>query len=114
RRRGETRLDQIRLLACKVCREQSSRGSNFLDRSRVIEAMAAAAPPDLQLPIQLSEIDDLVEVEGDSQNGGGSFVLDKDENDNVLIKFIPGEDSERERVTPAPGEIGSPSIIGSY
>lgn len=119
RRRGETRLDQIRLLACKVCQEHSSSsGGNgqphFLERSLVLKAMSVAAPPGL-IPIDKRELDDLVEVEGDSQNGGGSFVVDRDQNGNTLIKFEPGNgDQGRDKQVPVPGEIGSPSIIGSF
>jgi len=79
--------------------------------------MSAAAPTGL-LPIDQREIDDLVEVEGDSQNGGGSFVIDRDQNGNTLIKFEPGDgDAGRGgKLIPMipPGEIGSPSIIGSF
>ena len=77
--------------------------------------MSAAAPPELQPPIHQKEIDELVEVEGDSQNGGGSFVLDRDQNGNTLIKFVPGDvDGRRNKSAAVPGEIGSPSIIGLF
>lgn len=75
--------------------------------------MSAAAPPGL-LPINQQEIDELVEVEGDAQNGGGSFVIDRDQIGNTLIKFELGGDQGRIKQLPVPGEIGSPSIIGSF
>ncbi|KAF8444219.1 hypothetical protein BGX38DRAFT_1198635 [Terfezia claveryi] len=121
RRRGETRLDQVRLLACKVCQEHStSSGGNgqpqFLERGLVLKGMSDSAPPGI-LPIDQREIDDLVEVEGDSQNGGGSFVIDRDQNGNTLIKFEPGDGGAGgvgKQIPIPPGEIGSPSIIGSF
>ncbi|KAF8460357.1 salt tolerance down-regulator-domain-containing protein [Kalaharituber pfeilii] len=115
RRRGETRLDQIRLLACKVCQEHSGPNNSFLEQGMVLKAMTAAAPPELQLPILQREIDDLVEVEGDAQNGGGSFIIDRDQHGNTLIKFEPSDlDADRDKVAMIPGEIGSPSTIGSF
>lgn len=99
-----------------MCQEHSSTAGQpqFLDREMVLKAMSAAALPEL-LPIQQREIDDLVEVEGDTQNGSGSFVVDQEQNGNILIKFEPGdgEDPGRDKHVLVPGEIGSPSIIGS-
>jgi len=109
-------------MACKVCQEHStSSGDNsqpqFLERSQVLKGMFDAAPPGI-LPIDQREIDDLVEVEGDSQNGGGSFVIDRDQNGNTLIKFEPGDGNAggvgKQIPMIPPGEIGSPSIIGSF
>lgn len=99
-----------------MCQEHSSASGQpqFLDREMVLKAMSAAALPEL-LPIQQREIDDLVEVEGDAQNGGGSFVVDQEQNGNILIKFEPGDGDGpgRDKHVLVPGEIGSPSIIGS-
>ena len=77
--------------------------------------MTIAAPREIQLPISQREVDDLVEVEGDIQNGGGVFVLDRDSQGHTLIKFEPGDTATMGgKPNPAPGEIGSPSIIGSF
>lgn len=79
----------------------------------VLKAMTTSAGPEV-LPIQQKELDEIFEVEGDSQNGGGTFVIDRDQHGNTLIKFEPGDPKAFNPAPIAPGEIGSPSMMNAH
>lgn len=64
-------------------------------------------------PIQLGEMLDICDTEGNAQNGGGSFTVRTEGSRGTLVKFeADASISVNGRAVAAPGEIGSP-LVGS-
>lgn len=61
-------------------------------------------------PITLNEMMDICDTEGNSQNGGGSFLVKEDGSGGRYVKFEPDSASpmSSHRGSFVPGDIGSP------
>lgn len=72
---------------------------------RQVEQLRPSSEPS----ISLSEMLDICDTEGSPQNGGGSFSIKEDDN-NQYVKFEPDTNSAvpSHRSSIAPGDIGSP------
>ena len=62
--------------------------------------------------VQMRELLDICETEGNAQNGGGAFSIQDDPPRGLFVKFTPDGASGNHRAPGGPGEIGSP-IVGS-
>jgi hypothetical protein len=80
--------------------------------STLQRAVLAVASPELRFAID--ELTHTLDVEGDSQNGGGSFEQ-RHENGRVLVYYSPDEfaDLHHHHGPIRAGEIGSPSTTGA-
>ena len=65
--------------------------------------------PGHEPPVHMLEMLDICDTEGNSQNGGGSFVTRADDQVGLLIRFDPGHNASISGR--GAGDIGSP-IIG--
>lgn len=123
-RRRAGKLDQIRVLAAHKCRELGGENNNFIEVSTLQRAVEQAAPPDL--PVTMKALSDMLNVEGDSVNGGGNFFITHDTNGRTLVRYeeederstdgigsgmyqAPGAPIGPSNHPPHPGEIGSPA-----
>ncbi|KAF8245285.1 hypothetical protein K440DRAFT_646440 [Wilcoxina mikolae CBS 423.85] len=106
-RRRTTRVDTIRLLACQKFRELSGPSNQPVEISTLQRAIQQTAPPELQF--KLEELPYTLDVEGDPQNGGGSFEQ-RAENGRILVYYSSNQNSHGPIRA---GEIGSPSTTGA-
>jgi len=62
-----------------------------------------------EAPVELAELSLILETEGDSHNGGGTFLLKREAGERKLVKWEPGTPAPLMRGTSLSlGEIGSP------
>lgn len=80
----------------------------FHDVSLVLRQVEQLRPQN-EPSISLKEMLDICDTEGNTQNGGGSFLTKKDET-GVFVKFELDDNSavSGHRGSIVPGEIGSP------
>lgn len=101
----------IRQLVCQACHKlsvnpspNSRNGFHSVDAVlRQVELLKSGH----EGSIFLRELLDICDTEGNSQNGGGSFIVEKHEPNGLYIKFEPGHDRSV-GARGAAGEIGSP------
>ncbi|KAI5800908.1 hypothetical protein FPQ18DRAFT_365510 [Pyronema domesticum] len=105
-RRRTTKVDNIRLIACKKWGELSGPHGAPVELLSLQRSVAQDAPPELQF--RPEELGSTLDIEGDAQNGGGSFEQ-KYDNGRILVYFSPSQMTRQLR----PGEIGSPSTSGA-
>ncbi|KAG0635499.1 hypothetical protein HOY80DRAFT_927063 [Tuber brumale] len=120
-RRRINRVDHIRALACKKCRELGGENNNFVEVSTLLRAMEQVSHPDMQ--ILMKDLAEILDIEGDELNGGGILAVTHDTDGRTLVRFEGGEllgvDGAPLHQAPGapassgfhgvPGEIGSPS-----
>ncbi|PWW74683.1 hypothetical protein C7212DRAFT_298474 [Tuber magnatum] len=120
-RRRINRVDHIRALACKKCRELGGENNNFVEVSTLLRAMEQVSHPDMQ--ILMKDLAEILDIEGDELNGGGILAVTHDTDGRTLVRFEGGEllsDGTPLHQAPGapassgfhgtPGEIGSPSV----
>jgi hypothetical protein len=92
----------------------SKSAPGFHQASRLLQQVEQLKPPN-EPSIQLNEMLDICDTEGNPQNGGGSFIVKEDDNQNRYVKFEPDSNSPMasHRVGLAPGDIGSPVPVSS-
>lgn len=67
--------------------------------------------PGHEAPIQMMEMLDICDTEGNTQNGGGSFFkVPEDQGHSVMIRFDPARNTSMSGR--GAGEIGSPIVGG--
>ncbi|GES58388.1 stress response protein nst1 [Aspergillus terreus] len=103
----------IRLLVIQACKQldtmsSSKAGSGYHDVKVVLQQVEQLRPSN-EPSIPLKEMLDICDTEGNTQNGGGSFSIKKDES-GEFVKFEPDNNSAASghRGSIVPGEIGSP------
>ncbi|KAL2796890.1 salt tolerance down-regulator-domain-containing protein [Aspergillus keveii] len=103
----------IRLLVIQACKQlntmsPSKTADGYHDVNVVLRQVEQLQPSN-EAPIALKEMLDICDTEGNAQNGGGSFSIQKNEK-GEFVKFEPGTNSAAsgKRGSIAPGEIGSP------
>ena len=62
-------------------------------------------------PVHMLEMLEMVETEGNNQNGGGSFMTQGPDGMSQLIRFDPGRNTSMSGR--GVGDIGSPIVGGS-
>jgi len=112
-RSANARPVTVRLLATKACKTLSALGSNkdtgFVDITDLLRQVNSLRQPH-EAPIDIAELSPILETEGDSHNGGGTFRLKRDAADKRQVKW------EADALTAGSvrggsmglGEIGSP------
>ena len=107
----------IRLLVTQACKQLTANNltksdNGFHNVDAVLRQVEQLKPAN-EGPIQLKEMLDICDTEGNAQNGGGSFTVRAEGSRGTFVKF------EADDIVPmngrggaAPGEIGSP-IVGS-
>jgi hypothetical protein len=100
------------MLACQQFQELSGPSRQPVEISTLQRAVLAVASPELRFAID--ELTHTLDVEGDSQNGGGSFEQ-RHENGRILVYYSPDEfaDLHHHHGPIRAGEIGSPSTTGA-
>ncbi len=101
----------IRLMICQACKQltgSNKHGNGFHDVNVVLRQIDQIRPTN-EAPVQMREILEICETEGDSQNGGGYFIIKNEGPNRMAVKhelntnIPPGG-----RGGMPPGEIGSP------
>ncbi|KAI9844766.1 MAG: Stress response protein nst1 [Sclerophora amabilis] len=102
-----------RLLVCQACKQLTASnpnsGNGFHDINTVhrqVDQLRSQNEP----PIQMREMLDICDTEGDSHNGGGFFTIRNDGPGRTLVRHELGGGNRATsgRGATAPGEIGSP------
>lgn len=109
-RSSNSRPVTVRLLACQTCKRLSAHrpGNSFHDIGEVIRGINASQPPN-DAPIQMNELQLILDTEGDTHNGGGSFAVDKDSNNRMLVRWEADMNGQTvHRAMSGLGEIGKP------
>lgn len=101
----------IRQMVCQACRQltASKSGSDGLHELGDVLRQVELIKPMGDVPVQLPEIETILETEGDSHNGGGSFVIKRESPNRTLVKWEA--DNHLPNLGPRGsglGEIGSP------
>lgn len=103
----------IRLMAAEACRELSATpgtaNDGFHPAQFLLHQIEQMTPPHEPV-ISLNEMLEICDTEGNSQNGGGSFVVRTDSFQGQSVKFEPGNDIGSMRPV---GDIGSPIVAHS-
>ena len=103
----------IRLLVCQACSKLSAHPPpdsrfGFHNVESVLSQVEMMKPAN-EGPIPMKEMLDICDTEGNSHNGGGSFVIENHEPNGTFVKFEQGRNTSVS-LTGAlgPGDIGSP------
>lgn len=101
----------IRQLVCQACNKLSIspplNSRNGFHSVEVVLRQVEMLKTGHEGPILLRELLDICDTEGNSQNGGGSFTVEKYEPNGLYVKFEPGHNRSI-GARGAAGEIGSP------
>lgn len=66
-----------------------------------------------ELSFQLADLMDVLDIEGDAQNGGGNFKVKHDSDGRTLVRYETDDLADTHLFGPfRVGEIGSPSLHG--
>ncbi|KAH0542680.1 hypothetical protein FGG08_002913 [Glutinoglossum americanum] len=110
-RPGTSRPVTVRLMVCQACKQLTANkknGDTFHEINAVLRQVDQMRPAN-EAPVQMRELLDICETEGDIQNGGGFFAIQKDAQGRTFVKYEVDEGiSGPGRGNIAPGEIGSP------
>lgn len=64
--------------------------------------------PGNESSVSMNEMLDACDLEGNQQNGGGSFVIETNDSSGLFIKFEPGRNTAM-GLRATPGDISSPT-----
>jgi hypothetical protein len=110
-RPGTSRPVHVRLMVCQACKQLTTskkNGDTFHEINAVLRQVDQMRPAN-EAPVQMRELLDICETEGDVQNGGGFFSIQKDAQGRTFVKHEVDEGtSSSGKGNIAPGEIGSP------
>ncbi|KAI9794973.1 MAG: Stress response protein nst1 [Candelina submexicana] len=98
----------IRLMICQVCKQltgSNKHGNGFHDVNIVLRQIDQIRPAN-EAPVQMREMLEICETEGDSQNGGGYFVIKNEGSNGMTVRHEL--DTPDGRGGMPLGEIGSP------
>lgn len=103
----------IRLMVSEACKKLSATpgtsNDGFHPAQFLLRQLELMKPPH-EPTISLNEMLEICDTEGNAQNGGGNFVLRKDNFQGQSVKFEPGDGSGNKRSV---GDIGSPKVAHS-
>ncbi|KAF4212856.1 hypothetical protein CNMCM8980_010444 [Aspergillus fumigatiaffinis] len=103
----------IRLLVIQACKQLNTmspfKGADGYHDVNLVLRQVEQLRPQNEPSISLKEMLDICDTEGNTQNGGGTFSIKKDET-GEFVKFEPDNNSAASghRGSIVPGEIGSP------
>ena len=106
---------QLRLLMCEACRrlnpsgpDNNGAGREFHSIQAIVRQMEQLRPAS-EPQIQVRELVDIVDTEGNAQNGGGTFMVDG-EGPHMYVRYMPDGTSGggMGRFLGGHGDIGSP------
>ncbi|MCJ1391313.1 Stress response protein nst1 [Xylographa bjoerkii] len=105
----------IRLLACQACKQLTLstpiKNNNGFHSIELILRQVEQLKPANEGPIQLRELLQICDTEGNPQNGGGSFIIQDEPPRGIFVKYEPDNNgSVGNRGVGGPGEIGSPMV----
>lgn len=84
----------------------------FHDIETVLHQVELMKPPH-EGPISMVEMMDICDTEGNTQNGGGSFIIERRDS-HTYVKFEPGRNTSLSMSGGVgPGDIGSPASGGA-
>jgi len=115
--RHASRPVTVRILACQACKQLTSNNSTknsngFHSIDSIMRQVEQLKPPH-EGPVQLRELLQICDTEGNAQNGGGSFTIQDEPPHGIWVKWEPENSGPMgARGAGAPGEIGSP-MMGS-
>lgn len=107
-----SRAVTIRLLVVQACSKLSAHPPTdsrwgFHNVDTVLNQVEHMKPPH-EGPISMKEMLDICDTEGNTQNGGGSFIIEHHEP-HTFVKFEPGRTTSISMSGGiGPGDIGSP------
>ena len=112
-RPNASRPVMIRMLVCQACKQMTIssplHGSNGFHSVEAVLHQVEQMKPGNETPIQLKEMLDICDTEGNIQNGGGSFIIQTHEPGGTFVKFEAGGNLNNvSRSGGGPGDIGSP------
>lgn len=101
----------IRLLVSQACKQLSAsnlnkNGNGFHDVMTILRQVEQSKPAH-EGPIHVNELLDILDTEGNSQNGGGTFIAQGEGQRGLCVKFEL-ENSSMGMRGGVPGDIGSP------
>lgn len=102
----------VRLLATQACRSLSAfkqvQEATFVDVNDLLRQVNTIRQTH-EAPVELAELNLILETEGDAHNGGGTFVLRPDVSNKRQVRWEPDAAIPNTRgATMSLGEIGSP------
>ncbi|KXJ91906.1 salt tolerance down-regulator-domain-containing protein [Microdochium bolleyi] len=103
-------IRQLLAQSCKDLQNHAADAQGWIDLSAIKGHVDSIAPA----PVTEAELLDMCETEGNAQNGGGTFDVQRRDNNKFSVKYDPDMapgPSPFARNVGAPGEIGSP-IVG--
>ncbi|KAI4247872.1 MAG: hypothetical protein LQ352_006069 [Teloschistes flavicans] len=118
-RSNASRAVTIRLLVCQACNKltanQPAGHRNGFHPVETVLRQVELMKPANEGTISLQEMLDICDTEGNSQNGGGSFIMESQGETERYVKFEAGRNASVSGVRRGvPGEIGSPVPGGSF
>lgn len=114
--RAPARPITLRLLACQACRQLNASnpvkngGGGFHHVDQIVRLVDQLRPANEPV-VNKNELLEILETEGNGQNGGGNFAFQSHPQQGTFVKyeFDPmGSYAPRAAVHGAPGQIGSP------
>lgn len=110
-RPNASRSITIRLLVSQACKQLSAsnltkNGNGFHDVNTILRQVEQSKPA-YEGPIHVNELLEILDTEGNSYNGGGTFVVQSEGQHGLCVKFEP-ENSFMGMRGGVPGDIGSP------
>lgn len=107
---------QMLVRACKDLANHAADPDGYISLSAIKGHVDSITPPDWNQVFE-SDLLDMCETEGNTQNGGGSFETKSDDLGKVSIRFDPNINltpTHHPRSVGAPGEIKSPAVGASH
>lgn len=100
----------IRLMTCQACKQLTANnpaklGTGLHNITAVLRQVEQLRPPN-EPPVQIQELMDICDTEGNAQNGGGSFTVRDEGPRGIFVRF--DADDTIHMSGRGPGEIGSP------
>ena len=110
-----SRAVTIRLLVCQACEKLTARTpiNQNLGWHRADDVLREVQmmKPSHEAPVQMLEMLEICDTEGNGQNGGGSFMTRGEDQVGLLIRFDPGQNTSMSGR--GVGDIGSPIVGGT-
>ncbi|KAI1973702.1 Stress response protein nst1 [Ophidiomyces ophidiicola] len=96
--------------ACKQLNAASGTDASAYHNVRELLRLVELSNSPRDAPVVLEEMLEICDTEGDSHNGGGSFVIKDEGSAGTFVKFEPDNNSitSSSRGSMVPGDIGSP------
>ena len=110
-RSSVSRPVSVRLLIVQACKQltAANKGHDGFHELGTVLRQIDQIRPSSETPVQVNEMLEICETEGDSHNGGGYFTIKTEGPGRTLVRHeADGSMISSTRGSIAPGEIGSP------